>query len=420
MSRSYEMLIDCDSTGQWFGGHSPIKMWTKGVPVEEEAQKQLINVAKMPFIHKHIAVMPDVHWGMGATVGSVIATKRAIIPAAVGVDIGCGMMAVKTSLKAKDLPDNLHAIRTAIEKAVPHGRSNNGRQGDVGAWGNTPLVVREAWSINLHDEYVKLIEKYPILKTANYIQHLGTLGTGNHFIEVCIDNEADVHNVWIMLHSGSRGIGNKVGSHFIELAKKDMEKWFIHLPDDNLAYFPQGSEYFDDYWKAVSWCQKFAKINRELMMEAVLYAMGMSLDLPSFHRTDTIINCHHNYVAIENHFGENCFVTRKGAVRARQGDMGIIPGSMGACSYIVKGKGNPDSFHSCSHGAGRKMSRNEARKRFTLEDHAEAVKGVECRVDEEVIDETPGAYKDIDLVMKAQEDLVEVVTELKQVICVKG
>ena len=407
---------------------SPIKMWTKGVPVEDEAKKQLLNIATMPFIHKHIAVMPDVHWGMGATVGSVIATKRAIIPAAVGVDIGCGMMAVKTSLKANDLPDNLHAIRTAIEKAVPHGRSNNGRTGDVGAWGNLPTQNIMAWGEKLLPKFQAICEKYPIFSQGNSRNHLGTLGTGNHFIEICIDNEANVHNVWIMLHSGSRGIGNKIGSHFIELAKKDMEKWFIHLPDDNLAYLPQGSQYFDDYWKAVSWCQEFARINRELMMEATFGALVTAIQethrfsghLEVYRYDAEAINCHHNYVSIENHFGENCFVTRKGAVRARTGDMGIIPGSMGACSYIVKGKGNPDSFHSCSHGAGRAMSRTEARRRFTLEDHAEAVKGVECRVDAEVIDETPMAYKSIDAVMKAQEDLVEVVTELKQVVCIKG
>jgi tRNA-splicing ligase RtcB len=416
---AYDILMNETLDGLHTFG-SPIKMWTKGVQVEREAKAQLLNVATMPFIHKHIAVMPDVHWGMGATVGSVIATKRAIIPAAVGVDIGCGMMAVKTSLKANDLPDNLHAIRTAIEKAVPHGRSNNGRKGDVGAWGNVPKPIEYRWTTELYPGFEKLVNKYSMFGNSNALNHLGTLGTGNHFIEICIDNEADIHNVWVMLHSGSRGIGNKIGSHFIELAKKDMEKWFIHLPDDNLAYFPQGSEYFDDYWKAISWAQSFARLNRELMMNAVFSVIRKAFPLLVVQETTTAINCHHNYVSIENHFGENVFVTRKGAVRARVGDLGIIPGSMGACSYIVRGKGNADSFSSCSHGAGRAMSRNEARKRFTLEDHAEAVKGVECRVDAEVLDETPMAYKPIDLVMKAQEDLVEIVTELKQVVCVKG
>lgn len=409
---SYQVLnSDMTST------EAPIKAWVDGVQVEEEAKKQLFNIAKMPFIHSHIAVMPDVHWGMGSTVGSVIPTKRAIIPAAVGVDIGCGMMAVKTSLTANDLPDNLHAIRTAIEKAVPHGRSAGGGRGDVGAWGNVPERVQELWDFELSDGFNKICSRQPILAKGNLYNHLGTLGTGNHFIEICLDEQ---QNVWVMLHSGSRGVGNRIGSYFIELAKKDMEKYFIHLPDANLAYLPQGTEYFTEYFEAVTWAQNFALYNREIILESILYTLGMREDLPSFHRTDMIINCHHNYVALENHFGENIFVTRKGAVRARVGDMGIIPGSMGACSYIVRGKGNVDSFNSCSHGAGRAMSRTQARKQFTLEDHAEAVRGVECRVDSEVIDETPMAYKPIDAVMKAQEDLVEIVYTLKQVLCVKG
>lgn len=392
----------------------PVKMWTRGVPVEESAMKQLANVASMPFIHKHIAAMPDVHWGMGATVGSVIATKGAIIPAAVGVDIGCGMIASRTSLTANDLPDNLHAIRTAIEAAVPHGRTDNGGPNDRGAWGDCVRVPDE-----LALDLGRLVSKHPkrLERAALRAPHqLGTLGTGNHFIEVCLD---EVDHVWIMLHSGSRGIGNAIGQQFIELAKEDMRRWFINLPDADLAYLPEGTQHFDEYIEAVEWAQRFALVNREMMMEATIAAVRTRITKP-FESALMAVNCHHNYVSRERHWGANVLVTRKGAVRARQGDLGIIPGSMGARSYIVRGKGNPESFCSCSHGAGRKMSRNEARKTFSLEDHAAAVAGVECRLDADVIDETPGAYKNIDDVMEAQSDLVEIVHRLKQVVVVKG
>jgi tRNA-splicing ligase RtcB len=371
----------------------------------------------MPFIHKHVAIMPDCHWGMGATVGSVIPTKGAIIPAAVGVDIGCGMMAVRTSLTASDLPDNLHGVRTAIEERVPHGRTDNGGENDRGAWGDTlPETAIDPWP-----ELAKITEKHPKLGQAEKRapRHLGTLGTGNHFIEICLDEE---QRVWVMLHSGSRGIGNRIGSYFIELAKQDMRKWFINLPDEDLAYFPQGTDHFNDYFKAVSWAQRFARLNRDVMMQATLTALGAAI--PKLFETDLeAVNCHHNYVSQEKHFGADVLLTRKGAVSAKEGELGIIPGSMGAKSFIVRGKGGAagrEAFFSCSHGAGRAMSRNQARKQFTLEDHEKATAGVECRKDADVIDETPAAYKDIDAVMAAQADLVDVVHTLKQVVCVKG
>lgn len=324
----------------------------------------------------------------------------------------CGMKAVMTTLKSTDLPDNLHGIRSAIEKAVPHGKTP-GR--DTGSWGRIPQPVMEAWE-ELSERFNAIVLKYPKLAKTNHITHLGTLGTGNHFIELCLDEH---DNVWIMLHSGSRGVGNAIGSFFIEKAKEEMMRWFIHLPDDDLAYLAEGSKYFDDYVEAVHWAQDFARLNRDVMMDAVLGALRTQITKP-FNITSVAVNCHHNYVARENHYGRNVWLTRKGAVRAREGDLGIIPGSMGAKSFIVRGKGNPQSFNSCSHGAGRRMSRAEASRRFSVEDHAAATAGVECRKDKDVIDETPMAYKDIDAVMAAQSELVEIVHTLKQVVCVKG
>ncbi|HXO88560.1 MAG TPA: RtcB family protein [Candidatus Acidoferrales bacterium] len=394
----------------------PIKAWTKGVPLEAEARQQLVNVAQLPFIFKWVAAMPDVHWGIGATVGSVIPTKGAIIPAAVGVDIGCGMMAVETELTAGDLPDNLKGIRTAIEKAVPHGRTNHGGRGDRGAWDEIPSRNLEVWG-TLKPRYDAILAKHSKLDRGNHANHLGTLGTGNHFIEVCLD-EADA--VWFMLHSGSRGVGNRMGSYFIEIARKDMERLFISLPDRDLAYFPEGSEHFKDYVEAVEWAQDFARWNRQLMMEQIVAGVRGCREVRPFAAERKAINCHHNYVARESHYGENILVTRKGAVRAREGDMGIIPGSMGARSYIVRGKGNPESFTSCSHGAGRAMSRTEAKRRFSVKDHERMTAGIECRKDADVIDETPAAYKPIKDVMAAQADLVEIVHTLHQVVCVKG
>jgi tRNA-splicing ligase RtcB len=398
---------------------APIKMWTNGVPVEDQAAAQLRNVASLPFIHKHVAVMPDVHWGMGATVGSVIPTKGAIVPAAVGVDIGCGMIAQRTSLTASYLPDSLADMRSAIEAAVPHGRTDNGGANDRGAWGNLPDDVAETLlTSGLMDRFNSLLKDQPKLSRwslERISRHVGTLGSGNHFVEVCLDEES---RVWVMLHSGSRGIGNAIGQHFIELAKKDMERWFISVPDKDLAYIPQGSEHFGAYWDALKLAQSYAALNRRVMMRNTLRALAGHV--PAFTCDLEAINCHHNYVSRENHFGENVFVTRKGAVSAKAGELGIIPGSMGARSFIVRGKGNPESFCSCSHGAGRAMSRGAAKKRFTLDDHVAATAGVECRKDADVIDETPGAYKDIGAVMAAQADLVEVVHTLKQVLCVKG
>ena len=405
--RKYDVIKAKDS--------APIKMWTQGVPVDEKAKEQLIKTASMPFIHQWLAVMPDVHVGRGSTIGSVIPTKGAIIPAAVGVDIGCGMMAARTSLHASDLPDNLHALRCAIEKAVPHGRQVSRNKRDKGSWGNIPTLTENTWK-GLAEGFKRIVETTPRLARTNNINHLGTLGTGNHFVEMCLDEH---QQVWIMLHSGSRGVGNAIGTHFIELAKKDMQKWMINLPDKDLSYFPEGTEHFNDYTFAVEWAQEFARKNREVMMENTINAIRSIITKP-FNAEVEAINCHHNYVTRENHYGENIFVTRKGAVRARKGDMGIIPGSMGARSYIVRGLGNEESFCSCSHGAGRVMSRTEAKRRVSLEEHIKATEGVECRKDKDVIDETPSAYKNIDDVMTAQQDLVEVVYTLKQIVCVKG
>jgi len=394
-------------------GGVPLKMWTRGVPVEDVARRQLENAARLPVVFRHIAAMPDVHFGIGATVGSVIPTVKAIIPAAVGVDIGCGMIACKTTLRAEDLPVNLGPLRTAIERAVPHGRQPGSR--DPGAWQKPPGAVNTAWA-QLEPEFAALCRDYPKLEKTNHIQHLGTLGSGNHFIEVCLD-EADF--VWFMLHSGSRGVGNFIGTMFIELAKQDAMRHQANLPDRDLAYFEEGSRHFGDYVRAVGWAQKFAALNREVMMRRVIEAAKIVVPR-SFQSHVEAVNCHHNYVQKERHFGADVYVTRKGAVSAKAGQLGIIPGSMGARSFIVRGKGNPDSFDSCSHGAGRVMSRGETKRRFTLADHRAATAGVECRKDKDVIDETPAAYKDIDAVMAAQADLAEVVHTLKQVVCVKG
>lgn len=394
----------------------PIKAWTKGVAIEPAAEQQLRNVASMPFVYKWVAAMPDVHWGIGATVGSVIPTKGAIIPAAVGVDIGCGMIAVQTTMTASQLPDSLKSVRAAIEQAVPHGRTDNGGKNDCGAWKDIPSHHAAAWE-RLKPRYDAIQSNHPKLGRGNDLNHLGTLGTGNHFIEVCLDTN---DGVWFMLHSGSRGVGNRIGSYFIELAKEDMRKWMINLPDQNLAYLPEGTEHFHHYVQAVHWAQDFAMANRQLMMENLVRALKQNGQLPPFEITQTVVNCHHNYVAVEEHYGEQVFVTRKGAVRAGKEDIGIIPGSMGTRSYIVRGLGNEESFHSCSHGAGRAMSRAEAKRRFTIADHEQATAGIECRKDADVIDETPAAYKPIDAVMQAQKDLVEIAHTLRQVVCVKG
>lgn len=392
----------------------PVKIWTDDI--DDNALAQLENMGYMPFIHKHIAVMPDVHWGMGATIGSVIPSKGAIIPAAVGVDLGCGMMASKTSLTANDLPDNLHAIRCDIEAAVPHGRTDNGGKRDRGAWHDIPGSVAKVWS-ELKPRYDRIILKQHKAKAYNTYNQLGTLGGGNHFIEICLDENDDV---WVMLHSGSRGAGNKIGSYFIQRAKEEMDRYHIteYLPDRDLSYLVEHTELFDDYCEAVAWAQDFAEQNRILMMRAVIGVLTKHFG--KLDTLDSAINCHHNYISKENHFGSNVWVTRKGAIRAREGDMGIIPGSMGAKSFIVRGKGNKDSFCSCSHGAGRKMGRKEALRMYTAADLAEQTEGIECPKDKSRVDEIPAAYKSIDEVMANQSDLVDIVHTLRQVINVKG
>jgi len=395
-------------------GGSPLKMWTKNVLIDDVAIEQMKNVARLPCIHKHVAAMPDCHFGLGATVGSVIPTKGAIIPAAVGVDIGCGMMAWKLSLQARHLPDNLAKIRSDIERAVPHGFVSTKGRTRRGGWETVPNSVASRWR-DLDDRYRAVIEKHPRISHKRPVHQLGSLGTGNHFIEVCLDESDDI---WVMLHSGSRGPGNNIGQYFIELARKDMRHHIANLPDRDLAYLSEGTEHFDDYIEALNWAQDYAWENRQAMMDAVLRVLRDHL--PKFKIGNMAVNCHHNYAVEEEHFGARVWVTRKGAVRARQGDLGIIPGSMGTGSFIVRGRGNAESFCSCSHGAGRAMSRAKARQTITLKDHREATEGIECRKDRAVIDESPAAYKDISSVIAAQEDLIEVVHTLRQVINVKG
>jgi len=385
--------------------YRPIKIWTD--EIEDEALQQAKNLARLPFIAKNgVALMPDVHAGKGSTIGSVIATDKAIIPAAVGVDIGCGMNAVRLSLKASDLPDSLHDIRSQIERDVPTGFGQH-------AEGPTS---HEAYAVRHMKWWIEADDKFGDDTLDKIGRQIGTLGGGNHFIELCIDENQDV---WIMLHSGSRGIGNMIGTYFIEKAKRRMEQYFITLPDGDLAYLPEGTDDFNDYVEAVNWAQNYALENRKMMMNAVVAALRRHIPV-DFTITQEAINCHHNYVEKENHFGRNLWVTRKGAIRAREGDLGIIPGSMGQKSYIVRGKGNLDSYCSCSHGAGRKMSRTKARATFTVEDLKTQTEGVECRKDDAVLDEIPGSYKNIDEVMANQADLVEVLHVLKQVMCVKG
>jgi len=387
-------------------GSRPIKLWTDDV--EESALEQLKNIAKLPFIAPNgVAGMPDVHWGIGATVGSVIATRGAIIPAAVGVDIGCGMVAGKTSIKLSQLPDSLASLRDSIERAVPLG-PGGAHRGDRQS-GYLPRIPSSRFADTLcHLGYTNLTKAE---------SQIGTLGSGNHFIEICGDQD---QNVWIMLHSGSRGVGNRLGSHFIAAAKEEMRRYFINLPDNNLAYLPEGTPLFEEYREAVLWAQDYARINRNIMFDTVLAQLQFEVFEEPVFIIGKAINCHHNYVERESHFNDNYWVTRKGAIRARDGDLGIIPGSMGQRSYIVRGRGVAESFHSCSHGAGRRMGRKQARATFTVDDLRKQTEGVECRKDDAVLDEIPGAYKDIDTVMENQKDLVEIIATLKQVLCVKG
>ena len=389
-------------------GGVPIKMWTPVHEVESQAIDQLVNISTLPCIFKHVAVMPDVHLGKGATVGSVVATERAIIPAAVGVDIGCGMMAAKLPFKSRHLPDNLHDLRSNIEWGVPVGFNEHKEATKRGRLWSGWQAFLDITPKDVHERFAKAQRQ------------IGTLGGGNHFIELCID---ECENVWVMLHSGSRNIGKEIAEVFINKAKGLMKTYMVRLPDPDLAYLVENTEEFKQYWMALQWAQAYAMLNREVMMENVLTAFGTTiLKQPHTEKVPVLmmVNCHHNYAEKEHHYGSNVIVTRKGAVRARVGDLGIIPGSMGTRSYIVKGLGNPDSFCSCSHGAGRRMSRSAAKKQFTVEDVAAQTAGIECRKDTGIIDEIPGAYKDIDQVMKNQDDLVEIVATLKQILCVKG
>ena len=385
----------------------PVRIWTEDVT--PDAVRQLEQVARLPFVHSHVAAMPDVHAGIGSTIGSVIPTRGAIVPAAVGVDIGCGMIAARLSIDANALPDSLGAVRSEIEARVP-----------VGFGMHDECNVRMSGVARLKSGYDALTGRVPALATMmkhrdGWQRQIGTLGGGNHFIEVCLD-ESD--RVWVMLHSGSRGIGNGIGRYFIALAREEMLALDAKLPDRNIAWLHEGTESFDLYVEALGWAQDYASENRARMLALVLEALRATL--PSFEVTEHAVNCHHNYVARERHFGAEVYVTRKGAIRAGAGELGIIPGSMGARSYIVRGKGSAESFHSCAHGAGRRMSRSQAKKMFSAEDLARQTAGVECRKDVGVVDEIPGAYKDIDAVMANQADLVDVVHTLKQVVCVKG
>ncbi len=393
-------------------GRVPVHVWTD--EIEPAAIGQLINVASLPIVHGHVAAMPDVHAGIGATVGSVIATKSAVIPAAVGVDIGCGMNALRLSLTANDLPDGLHRLRMSLEAAVPVGfyqhKWDKVRGSSLERAGRR-LDQRLDVIVGKHASVMKMLRSFQ----RTWLCQIGTLGGGNHFIELCLDEDG---RVWVMLHSGSRGIGNVFGRYFISAARKDMRRHQVHLPDKDLAYLSEGSTLFDDYVEAVEWAQDYAMLNRREMMRLIVEALRPLL--PSFSIEQEAINCHHNYIARERHFDENLFITRKGAISARAGELGIIPGSMGAKSYIVRGLGNAQSFCSCSHGAGRRMSRTEATRRFTVADLADQTAGIECRKDRCVLDEIPSAYKDIDTVMAHQSDLVEVVHTLRQVMCIKG
>lgn len=387
----------------------PIKIWSPIDTVEPQAIAQLKNMSSLPFVFKHIAAMPDVHLGKGATVGSVVATKNAVIPAAVGVDIGCGMMAVKLDVNVDLLKEKTSVIRSAIEAVVPVGfNENKSVSNSVLSW---PFWY--SWPDLYATKLRKISEADLKTKAMNQI---GTLGGGNHFIELCEDTEG---SAWVMLHSGSRGIGNNLASLHVDNAKGDMKRMFIDLPDKDLAYFVEGTKEYNQYMFDLQWAQDYALFNREVMMNKILNELMRHLNTEDT-LVNTIINCHHNYASKENHYGENVLITRKGAVRARKGDLGIIPGSMGAKSFIVRGLGNDESFHSCSHGAGRKMSRTEAKKQFTLDDLAKQTSGVDCRKDDGVLDEIPGAYKDIDDVMNNQKDLVEIVAQLKQFMCIKG
>lgn len=406
-----ENLFDVIEAGN---GHI-IKAWKRGVPFEEAAIEQLKKTASMPFVFKHLAAMPDCHLGVGATIGTVLPTRDACIPAAVGVDLGCGMIAQQTTLKREDFAHiALPGLRAAIEAAVPCGRTNNGGVGDVGAWPVVPMEINDIWLREFSEPYEEMCLKNPGMRSRNNVNQLGTLGTGNHFIELSEDESG---YVWIVLHSGSRGLGNKIGTHFTNVAKNLCKRWFISLPDPDLAYLPIHTQEFKDYKEAVTLAQRFAWENRLIMLGAVqnvLCRAGLVFDKLEH------VHSHHNYISWERHFGENIMVTRKGAVRVQTGERGIIPGSMGARTYIVEGLGNRESFCTCSHGAGRAMGRRQAERTFTVAEHAAATAGIECDKSADTLDETPKAYKSIEAVMAAQADIVATLYILKQFLNVKG
>lgn len=381
----------------------PVKVWT--ADLEESARRQLLQTGELPFVFRHVAAMPDTHWGMGATVGSVMATEGAICPAAVGVDIGCGMAAVKTRLDASALERRLPALRHAIERGIPVGFHQRQEPHPDAAAFLARSRAEESPSVATPTERRKAALQ------------CGTLGGGNHFIEICVDQ--DDGRVWVLLHSGSRNIGKVTAERHIDEAKKWTRRSGVALPNPELAYVPEGSPAFDAYIADLRWCQDFALQNRRIMLAEVLKDLRRAVGVEDL-GLEPEIHCHHNYVAWERHFGRDVMVTRKGAIRARRGDLGIIPGSMGTGSFIVRGLGNADSFDSAPHGAGRRMSRGAARRAFTKEDLAAQTEGVECRKDAGVIDEIPSAYKPIGEVIENSSDLVEVVSRLKQVVCVKG
>lgn len=384
-------------------GGVPVNIWADAI--EASAWAQIGQVARLPFLHpKGLSLMPDVHVGHGACVGSVLPMRGAMVPAAVGVDIGCGMAAVRLDLHASDLPDSLKGVRVAIEAAVPLGQAAHQDIADTDLWGP------------LHERYKDLLVRHRKVFKRQAGQQLGTLGGGNHFIEVCLD---EAQRVWVMLHSGSRGAGGLIGQHFIEQAAQWCDQEGLLMVNRHLGFLPEGTPLFEDYKQAVLWGQDYAKANRQVMLRLTLDAMSSALGR-RLQVTDEAIHCHHNYVSHERHFGEDLWITRKGAIRAEAGMLGIIPGSMGAESFIVRGKGNEAAYHSCSHGAGRQMSRAGARAQFTTKDLRRQTEGVECRKDKAVIDEAPGAYKPIREVMAQQRDLVDIVHTLRQIVCVKG
>ena len=403
------------------GDHTHAKVYT--AEIDLKTHQQIQDVASLPFIHKHIAVMPDTHAGYGVPIGAVVPTVNAVIPGAVGFDIGCGMTAARLSAKAGVIHDSLDEIFNQIEKAVPRGTESyryNKKSGCIshtkGCWDTVSYIHRKTWYDTLATDFKNIIFKYPNIESTNVVKQLGTLGGGNHFIELCSDEQGDV---WIVLHSGSRNQGKVIGEFFMRRAQEECEKWFIELPDKQLAFFPKDTEFYNDYLIAMFWAQRYAATNRKLMLSNIKDRLCAVLEPKHVLFTD-MIDCHHNYAEMENHFDTNVLVTRKGAVRAREGDRAIIPGAMGRQTYIVKGKGDLASFCSCSHGAGRVLSRKKAKEQFSVEQVTEQMGSVKCRIDNGVLDEAPGAYKDLDEVMDNQSDLVDIEHILTPMLNIKG